>query len=270
MPSSLRSPTGNAFAVLSVCSDVTVIGIPLRPLTGVDFPPKLALNRAYFSALEKAGATVLPIPIVQDVRQLRFHYELLDAIVFPGGADVEPRRYGAAPREDCHLSVAPELDEVELALASWALADDLPILAICRGIQLLNVACGGTLWQDVQVQGVTVQSHEESPRDRPVHDVDVTPGSLLARTVGSTQIKVNTIHHQAIRDVGGALQVSGRSPDGLIEGVELPGHRFVLGIQCHPEELRDKEAWAARLFAAVVAAGTEHRAARLRPAEAPR
>ena len=248
---------------------MTVVGIPLRPFTGAEFPPKLALNRAYFDALEKAGATVLPIPVVKDVQRLRFHYELLDAIVFPGGADVEPGRYGAIPREDCHLSVMPDLDEVELALAKWALADDLPILAICRGIQLVNVACRGTLWQDLQVEGATGESHERSPRDLLAHDVEVVPGSLLARTLGRTHIKVNTIHHQAIRKLGDSLEVAGRSPDGVIEGIELPGHRFVLGVQCHPEELRDKEEWAARLFGAVVAAGAAYRGAHL-PAVASR
>jgi putative glutamine amidotransferase len=243
---------------------MTAVGIPLRPLTGEDFPPKLALNRAYFDALEAAGATVVPIPCVSDVARLRFHYKLLDAIVFPGGADVEPRRYGAVAREDCHLTVMPELDEVELALARWALADDLPILAICRGIQLVNVACGGTLWQDVQVEGVTAELHERSPRDLLAHDLDVVPGSLLARTIGQTRIKVNTIHHQAIRQLGDSLEVAGRSSDGLIEAIEMPGHQFVLGIQCHPEELRDKERWAARLFEAVVAAGADRRQARSR------
>ncbi|MFI5281865.1 MAG: gamma-glutamyl-gamma-aminobutyrate hydrolase family protein [Candidatus Dormibacterales bacterium] len=240
---------------------MTAVGIPLRPFTGEDFPPKLALNRAYFEALDAAGATVVPIPSASDVERLRFHYELLDAIVFPGGADVEPRRYGAVAREDCHLTLMPELDEVELALARWALADDLPILAICRGIQLLNVACGGTLWQDLKVEGVTVESHDRSPRDLLAHDLDIVPGSVLARTVGRARIRVNTIHHQAIRRLGDALVVAGNSSDGLVEAVEMPGHRFVVGIQCHPEELRSKEDWPARLFEALVAAGAERRPA---------
>lgn len=237
---------------------MTVVGITLRELTGPDFPPKLALNRAYFEALERAGAVVLPIPIVHDVERLRFHYENLDALLLPGGADVEPRRYGAVAREDCNLTVMPELDEVELTLAGWALRDDLPVLAICRGIQLLNVACGGTLWQDVNVEGATSQHHDQHlPRDVTVHDLDIEPGSLLARATGRTSVKVNTLHHQAIRDVGASLKSIGRSPDGLVEAVEAPGHRFVLGVQCHPEELQKKEEWAAALFDALVAAGNE-------------
>lgn len=231
-----------------------VIGVPLRPLTGPDFPPKLALNRAYFEALENAGATVMPIPTVRDVERLRFHYELLDGLLLPGGPDVEPRRYGAVAREDCNLALMPELDEVELKLAEWALADGLPTLGICRGIQVLNVACGGTLWQDLQVEGVVKDSHDCEPRDSLVHALELESGSLLAQALGETHIRVNSLHHQAIRDLGRSLRASGCSSDGLIEGVELPGHRFLLGIQCHPEELERSEEWARRLFETFVSA----------------
>jgi len=214
------------------------------------------LNRAYFEALENAGATVVPIPIVRDVERLRFHYELLDALLLPGGADIEPRRYGAVARSDCNLQVMPELDEVELKLASWAIADGLPTLGICRGIQVLNVACGGTLWQDLHIEGVVTESHDREPRDLLAHGLDIEPDSLLARTLGQTHIRVNSLHHQAIRDLGPSLRASGCSSDGLIEGIELPAHRFLLGIQCHPEELAGKEQWADRLFEALVRAGS--------------
>jgi putative glutamine amidotransferase len=234
---------------------MTVVGVPLRPFAVPDGPPKLALNRTYFNALENAGATVIPIPIVRDVERLRFHYELLDGLLLPGGADVEPRRYGAAARQDCNLYLMPELDEVELRLLAWAIADDLPILAICRGIQVLNVACGGTLWQDLNVEGATIESHDCEPRDLLAHGLDVEPDSLMARAFGQTNLAVNSLHHQAIRDLGPSLRAVARSADGLIEGVEMPGHRFVMGVQCHPEELVRKEAWAASLFTAFVEAG---------------
>jgi putative glutamine amidotransferase len=233
---------------------MTVVGVPLRIFNGSDFPIKLALNRAYFDALEHAGATVVPIPIARDVERLRFHYELLDALLLPGGADIEPRRYGATAREDCHLYVMPELDDVELRLVEWAIIDDLPVLAICRGIQVLNVACGGTLWQDVNVEGATAESHDREPRDSLVHGLDIDPDSMLARTVGQTHLQVNSLHHQAIRDLGPSLRAVAQSPDGLIEGIEMLGHRFVMGIQCHPEELIGKELWALSLFTALVEA----------------
>ena len=131
-----------------------LVGVPLRPLVTGDLPPKLSLNRAYFDAIESAGAVALPIPIVPDAGRLRHLYELVDALILPGGVDVEPSRYGAVARSDCNLNVVPELDEVEFRLAEWAMSDGLPLLGICRGIQVMNVACGGTLWQDVLVEGV--------------------------------------------------------------------------------------------------------------------
>jgi putative glutamine amidotransferase len=237
------------------------VGVTLRPLTGSEFPPKLALNQRYFESIEAAGAVALPIPMVSDPERLRYLYERIDALLLPGGADVEPRRYGAVPREDCHLGVIPELDDVELRLADWALADGLPVLGICRGIQVLNVVCGGTLWQDLQVEGAARTSHDQEPRDALVHDLDVEPGSLLARSMGMTHVRVNSLHHQAIRDLGAPLRAVAHSSDGLIEGVEMPSASFVLGIQCHPEELSRKEAWAARLFNALVEAANERRRA---------
>src|SRR3982074_3769620 len=214
---------------------MSVIGVPLRPFSGVDFPPKLALNRAYFESLESSGGTPLPIPVVHDLDRLRFYYELLDGLLLPGGADVEPRRYGAVAREDCKLTLMPELDEVELTLARWAITDGLPVLGICRGIQVLNVACGGTLWQGLPGGGATSEAHRAEQRDALVHALDVDPDSLLARTLGRTQLRVNSLHHQAIRELGDELRAVATSADGLVEGVELPTHDFVLGIQCHPE-----------------------------------
>jgi putative glutamine amidotransferase len=237
----------------------SVIGVPLRPLTSGQPAPKLALNRAYFDALESAGAMALPIPITRDADHLRFYYELLDGLLLPGGADVEPSRYGAVARGDCNLTVMPELDEVELILARWAIADGLPLLGICRGIQVLNVACAGTLWQDVNVEGATHEDHDREPRDLLVHGLDVEPGTLLARTLGETHLRVNSLHHQAIRDLGPSLKAVAHSADDLVEGVELPDHEFVLGIQCHPEELSKKEEWAARLFAGLVEAAGRRR-----------
>lgn len=247
--------------VLSGFKAMSVVGVPLRPLTVANVPPKLALNRTYFNALEGAGGTALPIPIVRDMDRLRFYFELLDALLLPGGADIEPRRYGEVARLDCNLNVMPELDEVELALARWAIEDGLPVLAICRGIQVFNVACGGTLWQDLQVQGATREAHDKEPRDALIHDLEVAPDSLLARTLGRTRLRVNSLHHQAIRNLGAPLRAVAFSGDGLVEGVELPTQDFALGIQCHPEELINEEEWAVRPFQRLVAAANERREA---------
>lgn len=237
---------------------MTIVGVPLRPFQSSGVPPKLSLNRAYFDALESAGGTVLPIPIARDIAHLRFHYDLLDALLLPGGADVEPRRYGAVARDDCNLTLMPELDETEFKLLEWAIADRLPVLGICRGIQVLNVALGGTLWQDLGVEGAATQSHDCEPRDYLAHGLDIEPDSLLARSLGQTHIKVNSLHHQAIRDLARPLRAVACSTEGLIEGVELADHQFFIGIQCHPEELARREQWAASLFEALVKAGSEH------------
>ena len=197
-----------------------------------------------------------------------FCYELLDALVLPGGADVEPRRYGAVARTDSGLYTMPELDEVEFTLLQWAIADGMPVLAICRGIQVLNVACGGTLWQDLYVEGVTRIAHDREPRDSLAHGLDVEPNSLLASAVGAAHLEVNSLHHQAIRDLGAGLRVVATSDDGLIEGVERQDRPFVVGIQCHHEELAPKHEWARRIFTALANAWAQYRESFTRLAQA--
>jgi putative glutamine amidotransferase len=162
----------------------------------------------------------------------------------------------------------PEVDEAEFTLLRWAIADGMPVLAICRGIQVLNVACGGTLWQDLHIEGATHVAHDREPRDLLAHAIAIEPKSVLARAIGATRAEVNSLHHQAIRDLGAGLRAVATSDDGLIEGVELRDHRFVVGIQCHPEELAPKHEWARRLFAAVADAGAQYRETVTRLAQA--
>ena len=137
------------------------------------------------------------------------------------------------------------------------------MLAICRGCQLLNVVCGGTLWQDIAVQGAGDPAHDGetagTPRTETVHPVVLEPDSLVSAVLLATVVGVNSLHHQALRDIGTGLRVVGRSPDGLVEAVEMTERGFVLGLQCHPEELSATEPWAARLFAALVAAARRRR-----------
>jgi putative glutamine amidotransferase len=232
---------------------LTLIGLTLRVQPGKDLLPKLALNKTYFDALHNAGAQVLPIPAVGGVDAGRY-YGMLDGLLIPGGPDVEPRRYGATARTDAGVYVNEDLDELEFALLDRALRDRIPVLAICRGIQVLNVACGGTLWQDLEVEGATARSHDQEPRDLLVHGLDVEPSSTLGRAIGAGRVEVNSLHHQAIRDVAPSLRAVAWSDDGLVEGVEMPDREFVVGIQAHPEELAPRHAWARRLFESFVAA----------------
>ena len=234
---------------------VPVVGIPLRPQppTG-ERPLRQVINDAYVHALERAGAVPLPLPLVEAER-LRPLYDQCQALCLPGGADVDPRRYGEEPRAELRTEVQARLDETELLLLRWALEDDLPVLAICRGMQLLNVAFGGSLWQDLATQGVVEPVHDRHDTDRSllVHELEIDRGSRLQEVLQESRLVVNSLHHQGVREVGAGLQVTGRSPDGLVEALEVQGQRFVIGVQCHPEELVDDHTWAARLFEALVA-----------------
>lgn len=196
---------------------------------------------AYTEAVTRAGgrAVLLP-PDDADADVLR----VLDGLVLSGGADVEPARYGAEPGP---LTVTrPDRDAAELALLRAALAADLPVLGVCRGLQVLAVAAGGTLHQHLpDVLGHT--GHQPAPGEYGTHEAHFTPGSRIAGLMGDDR-KVHCYHHQAVADAG-TLTVTGRAEDGTIEAVEDPARRFVLGVQWHPELTRDQ-----RLFGALVAA----------------
>lgn len=216
-------------------------------------PPRLGQNRSYVQALIRAGATPVLIPHLTDPDRLRRLYNLLDGLLLPGGADVDPAHYGEAIHSRVHL-VSPEHDTTELTLARWAISDNLPLLAICRGIQVLNVALGGTLYQDIQDQVPGAGKHDwgkDHPRDHRPHTVNIADGTRLARIVGATTMAVNSMHHQALKDVAGGLVVMAYSPDGIVEAVESPDHPFALGVQWHPEELAGNDQAAQHLFAAL-------------------
>lgn len=232
-----------------------LVGITLRAGPAHAPPHVVGRNRAYLDALETAGATPVGISASLAEARLRELFDLCDGICLPGGPDVEPALYGEELRADCAVEVDTELDRAEMLLVQWALDDDKPLLAICRGAQVLNVALGGTLWQDVGLLGATGHDHfPPSARADLTHHIDVDPGSRLHAIAGSGQVDVNSMHHQAVREVAHDLVVTARAHDGLIEAVEHPRRRFVVGLQCHPEELYLEQEWARRLFADFVAA----------------
>ena len=232
-----------------------VIGMSLRP-RAAEGPRAGSLfqYRVYVDALESAGAVVLPFVLGLDDDRLRTLYDLCDGICLPGGPDVEPRRYGEEPDPRCEVQAAPELDDTEFRLAAWCTQDDRPLLALCRGLQVLNVTRGGTLWQDLAVQRSPVDDHDghDRPRDALLHTVRIDPGSRLAEIAATTDAGVTSLHHQGIRDLGRDLVATAWSPDGLVEAFEDPSRRFCLGVQFHPEEMLDTVPWSRRLFAAAV------------------
>ena len=231
-------------------SHFPLIGVPTLAIPPGPKPPRFGINQSYVRALTAAGCAPVLIPILDDDDRLRAIYERLDGIVFPGGADIAPPEYGEEPIENLNVVEGPR-DRTELTLARWAFADDLPTLGICRGQQLLNVALGGTLYQDLRHQAVTTVEHSDADgraRTALLHRVRLDPGSRLAQLIDETSIEVNSLHHQAVKAVAPQLKVTGTSDDGVIESLESDDRHFLIAVQWHPEEIDDLP-WVQRLFA---------------------
>ena len=227
-----------------------MIGLPTLAIPPGAKPPRFGINQSYVRALTAAGCAPVLIPILDDDDRLRAIYERLDGIVFPGGADIAPEEYGEQPLDNLNVVEAPR-DRTELTLARWAFADDLPTLGICRGQQVLNVALGGTLYQDLRHQGVTQVEHSDADgraRTALIHRVRLDPNSHLAQLIDETSVEVNSLHHQAVKTVAPQLRATGASEDGVIEALESDERRFMIAVQWHPEEIDDLP-WVGRLFA---------------------
>lgn len=208
--------------------------------------------KGYTEALAKAGGLPLVIPFLQEKDRIQDLVEELDGLVLTGGEDVDPQWFGEEPCLGLG-DVSPERDYLEIPLVRAFVEKDKPILAICRGMQVLNVALGGTLWQDLTRQKKQVLQHRQNaPRWHLSHHVYIGEGTRLAEILGTDPIKVNSFHHQGLKDVAPGLIVSGVSPDGVIEAIESPTHSFILGVQWHPENLWCKHPLFYPLFAAFV------------------
>ncbi len=212
------------------------------------------LRQDYVRSVEQAGGLPLVVATLgaADAPQL---LDRVSGLLLSGGSDVDPALYGE-PRHPSVTHVVRERDEFEIALAREALLRDLPLLAICRGQQVLNVAAGGTLVQDIPSQLPNGVDHDpERERWETAHEVEVLPGTRLRAILGKDRVAVNSFHHQAVKDVGRGLVVSARSSrDAVIEGVEAPERRFALGVQWHPEGFWNQREGFAPLFEALVEA----------------
>ena len=215
-----------------------VIGLTLdcEPPGGYSKLPWYALRENYFAVLRRAGA--LPVALPHEADDADDYLARIDGLVITGGAfDVDPALFGDAERH-ATVTTKDRRTAFELAAARAAHARDMPLLGICGGQQLLNVALGGTLIQHIPDAVPGALAHEQpNPRDEPGHSVRITPGTLLRRIVGADELAVNSAHHQAVREVAPGLVVDARAPDGVIEGIEDPGRRFCLGVEWHPEYL---------------------------------
>ncbi len=247
-----------------------VVGIATQTLEAIPgkLPPCWVMGQRYVRVLAAAGAVPWLIPLLQgDPDTLRLTYDHLDAVFLTGGVDVDPAAYGEDRHEMCDRS-DPARDEAEIHLVRWAMADHKPTLGVCRGIQVINVACGGSLYQHVADQMPHAIKHDYFPsaapftRDYLAHPVAVEPASRLGRLLGASEVQVNSMHHQGIKRLAGDLAVSAVAPDGLIEGVEGRNGQYLVAVQWHPEELAEAHAGMRRLFTDFVEAAAAFRAGR--------
>jgi putative glutamine amidotransferase len=239
-----------------------IAGRTPRPLIGVTTsasvgasPERAYVNSAYLRAVQNAGGVPLLLPPSLDAGARRQLFASLHGLLLTGGGDIDPGHFGEAPHGSLH-DVVPARDALEIEATRAALDGGRPILGVCRGLQLLNVALGGTLHQDVASEpGTPIRHSQSEPRDQPSHRVKVTPASRLAEVLGAEEIDVNSMHHQAVKGLGRGLVPVAWAPDEIVEGLELDdrGH-FVLAVQWHPEELVGHSEPARRLFAALVRA----------------
>ena len=216
----------------------------MKPLIGVFAHAPRVLDiwagescpETYLAALENAGADPILLPVYDDAEALRSYVSLCDGFVLPGGIDINPLTYGEDPHPKLQSNKL-EFDECELHFIRIVLESKKPLLGICRGSQILNVAFGGTLYQDIDsmVEGVQQHNQEEVTPGATCHRIRIEEGSILAELYGP-EAKVNSFHHQAVKDLGAGLKASAHAFDGIVEGFQAVDYPFVVGVQWHPEQ----------------------------------
>ena len=238
-----------------------------KPLIGViplvdDGRESYWMLPGYFHGIEHAGGVPIMLPLTADADVLDQLARELDGLLFTGGHDVDPALYGEPPAgvgETC-----PARDAMERGLLERALAADKPVFGICRGIQFINAAMGGTLWQDLPTQlhaarpDAPVLEHHMSgpPYDRAAHEVEVLPDTPLAALLGAGTLPVNSYHHQGVRRVAPGLRPMAIAPDGLVEALWAPGARFCWAVQWHPEFMPLDDPAASAVFGAFLQAAS--------------
>ena len=223
--SGLRAQDRNAGKPIIGVSATTESGLAAAPLT-------------YINSIKIAGGVPLVIPMTTDEDQINAILEAIDGLVMTGGEDIDPLKYfGEEPNR--HLgTIVPERDAFDVKLIRMAVAKGIPVLGICRGEQIMNVAFGGTLYQDIpsQAKDSYVKHNQKAPRNYATHSIDIEPNSLLYNQLGGVKkISVNSFHHQAVRDVAPGFRVTAYSKDGIVEAIEKEGTDCVWGVQFHPE-----------------------------------
>lgn len=240
----------------------------MRPIIGIacGHEAKEGRDRYYVNTVnirmvaENGGVPVLlPNPFDED--KLNAALDMVDGLYLPGGVDVDPHLYGEEPLAGMG-SFDPDWDAVDVVVAKAALERNMPILGICRGMQVLNVAAGGTLYQDIpsQVPGALKHS-QKGPRWAASHAVELDGESRLAKTLGATELRINSYHHQAVKDVAPGFRSVANAPDGVIEAIESTQHRYAVGVQWHPELMIERDPMYKALFVDFIEAVKEAKAA---------
>jgi putative glutamine amidotransferase len=225
----------------------------MNPLIGITCghqwsdPERFYVNGPYIHGITAAGGIPILVPYL-DRAKLEQILDRIDALLVPGGIDVDAKHYN----QDLHPKsgiINPWWDELDITMIRGALARNLPILAICRGCQVLNVACGGSLIQDIEsFVSQPIKHQQQAPKWYPTHAVSIEQGSLLAQIFGTEVVRVNSFHHQAVEQAAPGLRVTARASDGVIEAIESTKHSFVIGVQWHPELMTSHDAKMQSLF----------------------
>jgi putative glutamine amidotransferase len=219
-----------------------IIGVTTGRIAGENGQTdQFAAPMSYLNAITRAGGVPLLIPSCLDEAQLRSAFARLDGILFTGGADVNPTLFNGIPHPRIY-GIDDDRDRSEITLIRLSVDEQKPFLGICRGIQVINVALGGTLYTDIQDQLNGASRHDfypDVPRDTLAHEITIEPATHLAAVLNGTRFSVNSLHHQGLQLIAPGLHVSAHAADGLVEGVEVPAHPFGLGVQWHPEWLQE-------------------------------
>jgi putative glutamine amidotransferase len=239
-----------------------------RPLIGMTTYRKMAdqsppieiigLMPSYIESIVAAGGLPVLIPLGLGEAELAEILQRVDGVLLPGGGDINPSVYQGGEHETMY-GIDPDRDRVELAVARRVVEMRKPVLAICRGHQIMNVALGGTLWEDVKTfmpQAIRHDHFRGFPRNYIAHSVTAVPDSQIVRMMGKTEIQVNSLHHQGVRNLAPELRATAVAPDGLVEGTEIPGHPFAVSVQWHPENLIHDDAAMLSLFRGLVEAAS--------------
>ncbi|WP_087974664.1 gamma-glutamyl-gamma-aminobutyrate hydrolase family protein [Oceanobacillus rekensis] len=217
----------------------------MKPIIGIT--ASMETNRAYYSvanrnvkAIQKAGGIPIILPYLANDQEINQITERIDGLYATGGYDIDPILFNEEPHSKLG-TIIPERDQAELAMMKKMLEKEKPILGVCRGSQILNIAVGGDMYQDIysQMDKELLQHSQKAPFDYCSHFVQVEEGTLLYRLTGKSKFRVNSYHHQANRAVPENFQISGKASDGVIEAIESKNHPFVLGLQWHPEGMVD-------------------------------